>query len=76
MNRPRGDLMMRGMPREAIEQNVKALASGADLEAAGNSNSSSSSKRSQTDQEVDVDEAELNGRIAILAAQRGDARKS
>jgi trigger factor len=72
VNRRAVDLMMRGMPREAIEQNVQALASGADLEAARELKLFFILQKIATDQEVDVDESELNGRIAILAAQRGE----
>jgi trigger factor len=72
VNRRAIDLMMRGMPREAIEQNIQQLSSGADLEAARELKLFFILQKIATEQEVDVDEAELNGRIAILAAQRGE----
>src|SRR5207247_8952913 len=65
------DLMMRGMPREQVEANVERLRHGAKDEAARELKLFFILQRIAGDMNVDVDEAELNGRIAMLAAQRG-----
>lgn len=65
------DLMMRGMPREAVEANLEKLAGGAKDEAIRELKLFFILQKVAADQNVDVDEAELNGRIAMLAAQRG-----
>ncbi|HEV2296720.1 MAG TPA: trigger factor [Tepidisphaeraceae bacterium] len=65
------DLMMRGMPREAVESNIEKLSGGAKDEAVKELKLFFILQKIATDQKVDVDEAELNGRIAMLAAQRG-----
>ena len=65
------DLMMRGMPQEQVRQLVEQLRQGAQDEAARELKSFFILQKIANDQSVDVDEAELNGRIAMLAAQRG-----
>ncbi len=65
------DLMMRGMPREAVASNIEKLSGGAKDEASRELKLFFILQKIATDQNVDVDEAELNGRIAMLAAQRG-----
>jgi trigger factor len=65
------DLMMRGMPREQVEANVERLRHGAKDEGVRELKLFFILQRIATDMNVDVDEAELNGRIAMLAAQRG-----
>src|SRR5918993_203774 len=65
------DLMMRGMPRDAVESNLEKLAGGAKDEASRELKLFFILQKIAADQNVDVDEAELNGRIAMLAAQRG-----
>jgi trigger factor len=65
------DLMMRGMPREAIEANVERLRHGAREEGARELKLFFILQQIANEREVDVDEAELNGRIALLAVQRG-----
>ncbi len=65
------DLMMRGIPREQVEANVEKLKGGAKEEAAKELKLFFILQKVAADQDVDVDEAELNGRIAMLAAQRG-----
>src|SRR5205823_3035276 len=70
-NRRAVDLMMRGLPREQIEANVERLRHGAKDEAIRELKLFFILQRVATDQNVDVDEGELNGRIAMLAAQRG-----
>jgi trigger factor len=65
------DLMMRGMPRDQVEANLEQLRGGAKDEAIRELKLFFILQKVATEQEVDVDEAELNGRIAMLAAQRG-----
>jgi len=65
------DLMMRGMGRDQIEANLEKLRAGADEEAARELKLFFILQKLSQDLGVDVDEAELNGRIAMLAAQRG-----
>jgi trigger factor len=65
------DLMTRGVQREAIEANLERLRSGARDEAVRELKLFFILQQIANDQQVDVDEAELNGRIALLAAQRG-----
>jgi trigger factor len=63
------DLMMRGMPRDQVEANIERLRGGAKEEAARELKLFFILQKLATDQNVEVDEAELNGRIAMLAAQ-------
>ena len=65
------DLMMRGMPQEQVEANIERLRHGAAEEAARELKLFFILQKVAQDQGVDVDEAELNGRIALLAMQRG-----
>jgi trigger factor len=65
------DLMMRGMPREQVESNLERLRGGAKEEAARELKLFFILQKIAGDQNVDVTEGELNGRIAMLAAQRG-----
>jgi trigger factor len=65
------DLMMRGIPREQVEANVERLRHGAKDEAARELKLFFILQKIANDMNVEVDEAELNGRIAMLAAQRG-----
>ena len=71
VNRRAVDLMMRGLPREQIESNIERLRAGADEEAARELKLFFILQKLAQDLGVDVDEAELNGRIAMIAAQRG-----
>ncbi|HYO09480.1 MAG TPA: trigger factor [Tepidisphaeraceae bacterium] len=66
------DLMMRGIPQEQIAGNIERLRTGARDEAARELKLFFVLQKIAADQNVDVDEAELNGRIAMLAAQRGE----
>src|SRR3712207_7625769 len=63
--------MMRGMPREQVEANVERLRHGAKDEGIRELKLFFILQKIANDMNVDVDEAELNGRIAMLAAQRG-----
>ena len=65
------DLMMRGMPREQVEANIERLRGGARDEAARELKLFFILQKLAAEQGVDVDESELNGRIAMLAAQSG-----
>jgi trigger factor len=65
------DLMMRGMAREQVEANVERLRHGARDEGVRELKLFFILQKIANDMQVDVDEAELNGRIAMLAAQRG-----
>ena len=65
------DLMMRGMPQQQVEANLERLRGGAKEEAARELKLFFILQKIANDQNVDVNEAELNGRIAMLAAQRG-----
>jgi trigger factor len=65
------DLMMRGMPKEQVEANLERLRGGAKEEAARELKLFFILQKAAADQNVDVTEGELNGRIAMLAAQRG-----
>lgn len=64
------DLMMRGMPREQVEANLERLRGGAKEEAARELKLFFILQKIAADQNVDVTEGELNGRIAMLAAQQ------
>jgi len=65
------DLMMRGMPRDQIQANLEALRTGAAEEATREMKLFFILQKLAQQENVDVDEAELNGRIAMLAAQSG-----
>jgi trigger factor len=71
VNRRAIELLQRGLSREQIEANIERLRAGADEEAARELKLFFILQKLATDYSVDVDEAELNGRIAMLAAQRG-----
>jgi len=71
VNRRAMDLMMRGVPREQVETSVERLRHGAQDEAVRELKLFFILQKIANDTNVDVDEAELNGRIAMLAAQRG-----
>jgi trigger factor len=71
VNRRAMDLMMRGIPREQLEANVERLRHGAKDEGIRELKLFFILQKIANDQNVDVDEGELNGRIAMLAAQRG-----
>lgn len=71
VNRRAVDLMMRGMQREQIEANVDKLRTGARDEAIKELKLFFILQKVANDLGVDVDESELNGRVAMIAAQRG-----
>jgi trigger factor len=65
------DLMMRGMPQHQVEANLERLRGGAKEEAARELKLFFILQKIANERNVDVSEGELNGRIAMLAAQRG-----
>ena len=65
------ELMQRGLSRDQIEANIERLRAGADEEAARELKLFFILQKLSADLGVEVDEGELNGRIAMLAAQRG-----
>ncbi len=71
VNRRYVDLMSRGMAREQIEANLERLTHGAVEEAGRELKLFFILQKLSTELGVDVDEGELNGRIAMLAVQRG-----
>lgn len=72
VNRRAVDLMLRGIPREQVEANVERLKAGAQDEAIRELKLFFILQKIATDFGVDVSEAELNGRIAYMAAQRDE----
>ncbi len=65
------ELMMRGMPREQVEAAIEQLKAGAADVAARELKLFFILQKVAADNNIDVDEAELNGRIAAIAIQRG-----
>jgi trigger factor len=65
-------LMQRGVPQEQVLANVETLRSGAKDEAIRELKLFFILQKIAADANVDVDEAELNGRVALMAAQRGE----
>ena len=65
------NLIMRGVPREQIQANLDKLPTGAKEEAARELKLFFILQKIAADLQVDVDEAELNGRIAMIAIQQG-----
>lgn len=72
VNRRAVDLMMRGMPEETIRANLEKLQHGAKEEASRELKLFFILQKIANDFGVDVDEGELNGQIAMIAAQRGE----
>lgn len=72
VNRRAMDLLMRGMAREQIEANVEKLRFGAKDEAIRELKLFFILQKIAGEKNIDVDESELNGRVAMLAAQRGE----
>jgi trigger factor len=65
------DLMMRGVPRDQVDANLESLRGGAKDEAIRDLKLFFILQKVATQQNVDVGEPELNGRIAMIAAQAG-----
>jgi FKBP-type peptidyl-prolyl cis-trans isomerase (trigger factor) len=70
VNRRAVELMQRGVPREQLEANIAKLQAGAQEEAARELKLYFILQKIAGDLELDVSEAELNGQIALIAAQR------
>jgi trigger factor len=71
VNRRAVDLLMKGIPRERIEQNVEQLRTGAQEEAVRELKTFFILQQVAKQLEVDVSEGEMNNRIATLAYQQG-----
>jgi len=71
VNRRAVDLLMKGIPRERIEQNVEQLRTGAQDEAVRELKTFFILQQVAKQMEIDVSEGELNSRIATLAYQQG-----
>ena len=65
------DLMTRGIPREQLEANIEKLSTGAQDEAVRELKLFFVLQQIAAEQGIDVDEEELNGRIAMIAVQKG-----
>ncbi len=66
------DLLMRGIPQDQVMSQIEALRAGAADEASRELKLFFILQKIATDQDTDVDETELNGRISMLASQRGE----
>ena len=66
------DLLMRGVPQDQVMGQIEVLRAGAADEASRELKLFFILQKIATDQDTDVDEAELNGRLAMLAAQKGE----
>jgi trigger factor len=66
------DLVMRGIPQEQVLSRVELLRAGAADEAARELKLFFIVQKIADDQQTEVSEGELNGRIAMLASQRGE----
>lgn len=71
VNRRAVELMMRGMPEDVIRANLEKLQAGAKEEAAKELKLFFILQKIANDLGVDIDEGELNGAVANIAAQRG-----
>lgn len=66
------DLLMRGMPEDKVADAIEKLKEGAKEEGTRELKLFFILQKIAQQENVDVDEAELNGRIALLAAQKGE----
>ncbi len=71
MQRKSIDLLMRGVPQEQVDKHLDPLRAGVRDEALRELKLFFILQKIAAQQGADVDEAELNGRVALLAAQRG-----
>ncbi len=65
------DLLRRGVPAQAIQQNLEALRGGADVQAVNELKLFFMLQKVANDAGVEVDEDELNGQVAMMAIMRG-----
>jgi len=66
------DLLMRGLPEDKVAEVVEKLKEGAKDEGARELKLFFILQKIAQQENVDVDESELNGRVAMLAAQKGE----
>jgi trigger factor len=71
LQRRRIELLMRGIPEDQVDSQIDALREGIKDESVRDLKLFFILQKIANDFKVDVDEAELNGRIALLAAQSG-----
>jgi len=66
------DLMQRGVPQAQLEANIEALKQGSIDEARAELKMFFVLQQIANDGDIEVDESELNGRISMIAAMRGE----
>jgi trigger factor len=71
ISRRRIDMLMRGVPQDQVDSAVEELRGAAQEEAGRELKLFFILQKIAGDRNIDVDEAELNGRVAMIAAQRG-----
>jgi trigger factor len=71
LNRRATDLLSRGVPRQQIEANLAALAEGTGEEAQRELKLFFTLQKIANERDVQLDEATVNGRIAMIAATQG-----
>ncbi len=71
VNRRAVNMLMRGVPQERIAANIEQIRAGAGEEAARELKSFFILQKVAEKYDVDISEAELNGRIAMIALQQG-----
>jgi trigger factor len=71
INRRRVDMLMRGVQQDQLEAEVEKLRGAVQEEAARDLKLFFILQKIATDRNIDVNESEMNGRIAMIAAQRG-----
>lgn len=72
VNRRAMDLLTKGVSRQQLEMNIEALKQGSAEEAASELKMFFVLQKIADDRQVEVEEDELNGRIALMAALRGE----
>lgn len=72
VQRRASDLMMRGLPESDIVANIEKIKAGADQQAAQELKSFFILDKIAQQENIEVDENELNGQIAMIAAQMGE----
>lgn len=71
INRRAMDLVMRGMPREQVSASLEQIKQGADAEAARELKIFFILQKVAEEKNIDVDERELNGQVAMMAINQG-----
>jgi trigger factor len=72
VNRRAMDLLTKGISRQQLEANIEQLRQGAPEEAAAELRMFFILQKIADERSIEVDESELNGRIALMAALRGE----